>query len=62
MVISITDRIDNSWANGEQDASINEDMFTSVMVAWEEEGKEEQEYNKTDFERDFRKVSRRVKK
>lgn len=49
MVISITERIDNSWANGEQDASINEDTLTSVMVAWEEEGEEEQEYSKTDF-------------
>lgn len=62
MVISITDRIDNSWANGEQDASINEDTLTSVMVAWEEEGGEEQEYSKTDFEPDLRKVSRKVKK
>ena len=50
---------DKSWANAEQ---TDEGTLIGMMATCEEEREEEQEFTKADFERDLRKVSRKLKK
>ena len=64
MGITITKEmdVDNCWANSEQPKVFSRDMLLSETTSWQEDLDQGQPFSKADFERDLRKVSRKVKK
>ncbi|MFC2071405.1 hypothetical protein ACFLUU_01620 [Chloroflexota bacterium] len=58
-VTMIIETDDKSWADAEQ---TDGGTLIGMLASYEEEHEEGQEFTKADFERDLRKVSRKIKK